>query len=81
VGNVSWHTLGPLIPIEQRFHALRNSGCSGGKGVYLVKWSLSVYTILNTHKVDVCCLKSCPGGRTERFPQNRPAAKPKLAIS
>jgi hypothetical protein len=24
-GMFSWHTLGPLIPIEQRFHALKNS--------------------------------------------------------
>ena len=28
----SWHTLGPLIPIEKLFQPPKNSGCSGGKG-------------------------------------------------
>jgi hypothetical protein len=31
LGMFSWHTLGPLIPIEKRFHAPKSSGCSGGK--------------------------------------------------
>ena len=42
-GMFSWHTLGPLIPIEQRFHALKNS-----------KRCLTWYLINWPHCVCVC---------------------------
>jgi hypothetical protein len=43
-GMFFWHTLGASIPIEQCFHAMKNSGCSGSKGRSLMLWCYFVST-------------------------------------
>ena len=66
-GMFSWCTLGPLLPIEQQFHSLKNSGCSGVKGgtrcVYLINWPLSathITTAAATRLLLYCSVYTLP---------------------
>ena len=44
-------------------------------------FNCEVFGSLSVSQVEVYCHESCPGGRSERFPLDGPAAKAKLSIS
>ena len=49
------------------------------KVLYIICVKLTSSTVI-IQQVDVFCHESCPGGRTERFLLDGPAAKLKLSI-